>query len=266
MFPQSFQRFRLAEIGPEAAYVRQHNALLAALDQHRLSITEGGPLRLQQLANGQLLSVNQLPGTASDLAARHFYVMPGDAGTGTVNVTGGVLQHPTLNQCIHVAAAAGLAVADADAVWLERTGNHAWSFNAGAVVPADKLYILLVALVAVDEGDNVTIDPADYEWAGGDMILFETFPVDLESDGGTAGNDTTLCSFTYTVTALGGAELLTGAAPLVSMARVVPGTATAATAGTCRILKNGSLVLWDCDETQANTVTQKNLTELPDCA
>lgn len=71
------------------------------------------------------------------------------------------------------------------------------------------------------------------------------FAVDVTQTGGSAGDGTTACSFTYTVDTLGGTELLTGASPV--WARPV-GKMIAATHGMAYMEGDGTVILYQVDE------------------
>lgn len=79
------------------------------------------------------------------------------------------------------------------------------------------------------------------------------FPVTLTGDGGSAGDDTTQCSFTYTISdAITGAELATSVSPITSpnvCARPSVGAMVAATHGMAYTKADGTLVLCQCNET-----------------
>lgn len=87
------------------------------------------------------------------------------------------------------------------------------------------------------------------------VVLVNETPADntvtLVNDGGSAGNKTTACSFTYTATSMRGFVWGTGLSPLNSRARILNAPTTAATKGTVRWAANGDLQLWDCNETLA---------------
>jgi hypothetical protein len=79
------------------------------------------------------------------------------------------------------------------------------------------------------------------------------FAVTLTQTGGSAGTNAAYCSFTYTVTNLGGAQLTTAAAPLNSRARIFKVQCVAGTKGTAFYNTSGTVVLWDCDEVMDQT-------------
>ena len=72
------------------------------------------------------------------------------------------------------------------------------------------------------------------------------FPVTVTQTSGSAGNATTACTFTYTVTSLLSETLLTGASPAWN--RHALGKMVAATHGTAYINASGVVVLWQVDE------------------
>lgn len=190
-----------------------------------------------------------------------FYVyLSAGTNTGTINVriTGGTISHIYNGFSLWVpGTVSDLALSENDYVWLERTGNNAWGFGYGASFPEDKISFQLAKILLGGDGKLYV----DYTggWSGGDIIVSEQFPVALTQTGGGAGDATTMCSFSYSVATLDGVTLaeLSNSTPVLSLARVIPGSTTAATRGTVRILADGSLVLWDCDEKQTNTVVER---------
>jgi hypothetical protein len=72
------------------------------------------------------------------------------------------------------------------------------------------------------------------------------FPVDLATDGGSAGDATTQCSFTYEVFDLDSNSLATGVSPV--WARPALGAMVAATHGIAYLTDLGALVLYQVDE------------------
>ena len=88
-------------------------------------------------------------------------------------------------------------------------------------------------------------------WRDGTYFRCEYFapvlmPVTLTQTGGSAGNASTECSFTYTVTSLGGTTLLTGASPVWN--RPALGKMIAATYGTAYVNASGTVILYQVDE------------------
>ena len=81
---------------------------------------------------------------------------------------------------------------------------------------------------------------SEYVEVGGTL-----FPVTVSQTGGVAGNKTTQCTFTYTVTDLDGNQLGTAIAP--AMQRPALGAMTAATKGIA-YMNEGAVVLQWCDE------------------
>jgi hypothetical protein len=77
------------------------------------------------------------------------------------------------------------------------------------------------------------------------------FPVNVTQTGGSAGNATTQCSYTYTVTDLNAVELGTVMSPVAAQ-RPTIGVMVAATKGS-GYLSNGTFVLWWVNE-KPNTV------------
>jgi hypothetical protein len=178
--------------------------------------------------------------------------IPPDAPVTTfkVKVTAGNVAYPfTTFKIVPVAASSALTVVDGDFVWLEMTAAKTWGFNVGASLPLDRLRITLAAVAITD--DVMTISR---KWDGGDIVLQPRFPVALEKTGGSAGDGSTRCSFTYTVKSLAGDTILTEASPLNSGARTVKCKCTAGTKGDVFFGADGALNLWSCDEKQTQCV------------
>lgn len=151
---------------------------------------------------------------------------------------GGSIVHIYNDYQVDVSNSAELTVADADYVWLERTGANTWGFNNGPTLPADKINVLL-ATCAVSEAGAVTLD-FDGGWHGGDMIIPEIFPVELATDGGAAGDAVSTCNLTYAVTS-GGVTIDSGMSPVTG--RMPNVEYTVATVGICRIKPDGNFEL-----------------------
>ena len=101
-------------------------------------------------------------------------------------------------------------------------------------VPVDKL--VHVFRVANTSGN--------YLWYFANPL--HVFPVLVTQTGGTAGDATTQCSFTYTVNSLSSVEIATGASPI--WARPAKGKMVAATHGTAYVNVAGETVLYMVDE------------------
>lgn len=87
-------------------------------------------------------------------------------------------------------------------------------------------------------------------------IYYCLFPVRVTQDGGSAGNSTTTCSFTYTVKDIRNNTLGTGMAPAFSPARVIQCACTKApddSYGTAFYDKTGAVALGFVQETQQQT-------------
>ena len=166
-----------------------------------------------------------------------------------VKVSAGNIQH-VYNGVVVTVAEADLSPEDGDKIWIERTGDNAWSANSGADYPTDALYIPLVDSVSVDSS-GAKIDDADRCWFGGDVALPEVLPCTVEQDGGDAGDCTTDCSFTYTATTLGDVQLDTGMDP--DNGRMSGVTYTAGTTGVAYIKADGSFGLVVTDEVPTTT-------------
>lgn len=102
-------------------------------------------------------------------------------------------------------------------------------------------------------GKLTEIHTGTWSWTAyheGDIHLPQSrlnlFPVTVTQTGGSAGDATTQCSFTYTVTSILGESLLTSA--MVGWARPALGKMIAATKGTAYINASGVVVLWQVDE------------------
>lgn len=75
------------------------------------------------------------------------------------------------------------------------------------------------------------------------------FPVKVTQTGGSAGDDTTPCSFTYTVKSLDGETLKTGASPVLRRTSVGAYSAPSAdTYGQAFWDENGDVQLYDANE------------------
>lgn len=79
------------------------------------------------------------------------------------------------------------------------------------------------------------------------------FAVTVEQTGGSAGTQTAYCTFSYTVKGSSGNTLATGLQPENSRARIFKIQCTAGSKGTAYYDAGGTLHLWDCDETAAQT-------------
>jgi hypothetical protein len=84
--------------------------------------------------------------------------------------------------------------------------------------------------------------------AGGDIILPSSFAVQLTSDGGSAGDNATYCSFTYTMTVMG-EEIASGVSPEFSRARILMAECAEASNGVAYWTTGFVPGLWECDET-----------------
>lgn len=178
------------------------------------------------------------------VARKPFYTYK--VSNSAVKVTGGVLHRSVTNNDIPIAASESIAVNNGDSVWLERTGNNAWSFNKGAALPTDKLFWQLAQIAIVNGVLTVTlIHP------GGNLPHSDTMTVLLTDPAGTGGGDGVDCDFTYTVKSEDGAQTIiaSGADPELKPFRMFnTNTVTAATLGTLKIMSDGSLKLWDTNE------------------
>lgn len=101
-------------------------------------------------------------------------------------------------------------------------------------------------------GDGVTNNPDGITITPPDVIAPaippspERFRVTVATDGGTAGNKTTQCSFTYTVTSLGSAELGAGMTP--AKARPPLGAMVVGDDIGWAYYSAGVFTLWDANE------------------
>ena len=85
------------------------------------------------------------------------------------------------------------------------------------------------------------------------MVAPACFMVKVSNDGGSAGDGSTTCTFTYTVTDYGGTQLGTAVTVLCSRARALKCAVTAGTNGEAfwdDTTSPSTLYLWDVDETQ----------------
>jgi hypothetical protein len=119
------------------------------------------------------------------------------------------------------------------------SGNNGnlYELNGVAGVPVGTYVV--VHRVADVSGDPIWY--FDSGWGVGTL-----FPVDLTQTGGVAGDDTTKCSFTYTVDSLSGEELLTAASP--AWARPAYGKMVAGTNGVAYYNSAGTCILHQVDE------------------
>ena len=163
----------------------------------------------------------------------------------SVKVTSGNIQH-VYNGVVVTVADAELTPEDSNKIWIERTDANAWSASSGANYPTDSLYIPLVDKVTIDSS-GASIDDADRCWFGGDIVLPEILPVTVAQDGGSEGNTTTTCDFTYTATTLGNVQIDT---TMDNKSARIPNVGyTAGTVGFVVILADGTFELYVADET-----------------
>lgn len=104
-------------------------------------------------------------------------------------------------------------------------------------------------------GARVLLEFAGYDGGGGDVFRFSVMPrsglfaVKVTQTGGSAGDATTQCSFTYTVKTLDGTTIGTGMTPQKKRASVGAYEAPAANSyGTAFYDEDGDLVLFDPNE------------------
>lgn len=224
------------------------NGILAACRSNRVSVSP--PLLCSTDTSGTTINLGRLrEASQPEQDYPSFYVY--QTGDDTVKVTGGNMVYLGCDHVTWVPDSGNISVSDGDYVWIERSGGFSWGFDSGATYPPDKLNYGLAQITMVDG----VITDINYQngWAGGDIVVPESFAVDLTNDAGEAGGAGVLCSFTYSCATKGGITLaeLAGSTPKISMARVVAiNPTTAATEGTARFDNTGALYLWDCDEVQ----------------
>jgi hypothetical protein len=119
-----------------------------------------------------------------------------------------------------------------------RTGTGAVEVNGRTGIPANTIVTMLQ-----DAGSST------FRFVYSDGRIF---PVTVTQTGGSAGNATTQCSFTYTVTSLDAATLLTAAAPIWN--RPQYGKLVAGTHGTAYYNTAGVCKLYQVDEVPDVTV------------
>ena len=98
-----------------------------------------------------------------------------------------------------------------------------------------------VRIVLGTPGDNANVRQPAYPRTGG------LFYVKLTKDGGTAGTNTTACSFTYTVKDVTGQQI--GTTVAVAKDRLLTCAMNEATKGWAFYDENNDLKVWDCNET-----------------
>lgn len=144
------------------------------------------------------------------------------------------------------------------------TGGLVWGTSDSNSLPPIYDLLSTTLILDQDQDDNMqrivtdTIVPVfcfgdtleDVQWytTGAGQPANTPFEVDVEVDGGSAGDGTTQCSFTYTVKTISSTPqtLLTGASP--SWARPAWGAFVAATKGQAYINTAGVTILTRVDE------------------
>ena len=185
----------------------------------------------------------------------NFFIYAASDETGPqIGVTEGFIQLLSAGHVIHVAAADPDTVTDGDSVWIEQTDGLDWEINWDEDWPTDKFYIPLGDITV--DGTTVTIN---YYWTGGDIIAPEMFPVEVSQDGGSEGDDSSTCDFTYTATTLDGVTLDTEMDN--DSARIPNIKYTEGTKGFCYFKADGSFGLVVVDETPV-TKQQKVITSI----
>ena len=212
-----------------------------------------GMLGMQDASgSGQRVERKLWPAQSRNTAVPPFWVYDASTTSGgvttyKVKVTGGYMLYPFTDLIVDVADSAAITVTSADYIWLQRDGNSTWSFGHGATAPADKMTINLANIIIAGSPSVMTIDRT---WDGGDINLPITYPVTLTKTGGTAGDGSNYCSFTYSVLLMDGTTIMTAASPQNSRARGMRCYAVAGMKGSAYFDNTGSFVLWDCDEKQ----------------
>jgi hypothetical protein len=126
---------------------------------------------------------------------------------------------------------------------------------AAILAAAKRKYVASGGIEAVMSPDGTTVTFRLKNRRGlnddrkGDQADIALFPVDVAQVGGSAGDGTNACSFTYDVTSLDGRTLASGVSPV--WARPAIGKMTAATHGDGYYDSDGEFVLYRVDEVPA---------------
>ena len=208
---------------------------------------------VNQGVNGVSLSLSRQATPQTYEPSLWLKVTKDESGSDELTLTAGNIQF--FGGKVMQVAKSSVAPSDGDVVYLLYNEDWTWTLVSDADFPTDSFYIALAGSVDATEDDDgnltVSIDDASRLYWGGDIILDGLVPVTLSKDGGSAGDTTTTCDFTYTVTTLGATEVGTGVAPVA--ARMANVTYSAGTCGFYFVQGGGGFGLFVIDEVPQTT-------------
>lgn len=162
----------------------------------------------QRFSTGSIVQVNmsQPVYTITEPDTFSFYPFVTDAQS--VHITSGHVNHVWNGLNLQVNEEFFTGISNNDYVWVQRTSANTWELKTGSALPTTFIFQPMFKFtVSVLDGGMSYITGIQYLYAGGDMIISESFPVVLSASTGAAGSVSTTCAFTYTVKTLGGIDI-----------------------------------------------------------